>query len=851
MKGILWVEFFRTIGHSFGRFLAILAIIALGAGFFSGLKTAKPAMVATADTYLSEQNMFDLTAISTIGFPDDAIDDLESVTGVTAVQPVISHDILGKVAGEHNDSTFQVRSLPKTISALRVVEGRLPRTATECVADSAVMGTDVIGEKVTWSDTNNERSLAAFTTQGCTITGVASSPNFLNIERGASDIGNGKTYAFLAVPRSAFDDKTATSLEIDLETLGQAYSSEYDESVTAVRPTVKDEVRRLAEKRRTNLIAQARTGMLAAAPAQAAPSIEAMSDDDIVSQASIPSVSTYVLTRSSNLGYASFSNDTGVIEGIALIFPIFFLFVAAMVCLTTVTKMIDEERSQIGLLKALGYRNGAIGAKYLGYSGLASLLGCVLGILLGTFLFPLAIWAGYGIIYDFAPLTFVFDWLPALLNTGGYLLVMAAVTLTVCWRELRAAPALLLRPEAPAPGKKILLERIRPLWNRVSFLHKVSLRNVFRFKKRLFMILAGVAGCTALIVACFGMRDSVSAIPDYQFDRVDLYSASVQLQEPQPRDGETLAEATEQSQQDFLDTYHADIAASGFVYENSVDADVADTTKQMTIMAPRPGDNLKDVVDLHDGGTELSLPKSGEILVGRGLAHSTGLTTGDTVTLRSLDGETVDLTVSGIFDNYIGTPAYITLTDAKTLWSDASAHTALVKFKDGVNETEVFDEMETDSSIQFTTPVSDDRDQLYTFMRALDAIVALIILSAGALALIVLLNLTGINITERLREIATIKVLGFYQRETAAYVFRENILLTSMGILVGLPIGKLFHMFMMSQIKVDVMYMVPDIYWASYLYSALLTFGFLGVTLAVMYKRISGIDMAGALKSPE
>lgn len=284
-------------------------------------------------------------------------------------------------------------------------------------------------------------------------------------------------------------------------------------------------------------------------------------------------------------------------------------------------------------------------------------------------------------------------------------------------------------------------------------------------------------------------------------------------------------------------------------------ADGQSTTKSVSVIAAEPDSiesgGISDVVRLHDGETPLDPPARGKILISKGIAHNTGQGIGDKVTLRTMDGGHVDLTISGIFDNYIALPVYINLEDAQKMWSDASARTVLVRFDTGTDEEKVYEQMESDKDIQFTTPVSDDKDQLYTMMRALDAIVALIILSAGALALIVLLNLTGINITERIREIATIKVLGFYQRETASYVFRENILLTSLGIILGLPLGKLFHMFIMSQVKVDAMYMVPDIAWQSYVYSALLTFAFLGVTFLVMYRRIAKIDMAGALKSPE
>lgn len=937
-RGILWIEFFRTIWSSFGRFLAILAIIALGAGFFSGLKTAKPAMIATADKYLGEQNMYDLQLASTLGFSDDDLTTIADSSTVTQAQGVIDQDILGKVEGEHTDSTYAAHSLPDTISTLHLEAGRMARTASECVADYAVMGTDVVGKTITWSNTNSSNALDAMSQKSCTITGVATSPDYLNVERGASDLGDGKTYAFLYLPSSAFTSDIFTGIEVTVGAQGQAFSSEYKSSVAASRDDVKSAVTSVAAARYADLVATARDEMrekavdqatesaqeqveasfeaqaqqlqqsqglsptgtgsagntagaqLAAAQSSSAlgaqkqaaideavttatqeaeKKIADMSDADVAQKAGFSKPKTYVLTRSSNLGYASFENDTSVIEGIALIFPIFFLSVAAMVCLTTITKMIDEERGQIGLMKALGYRTAPVAAKYLGYSGLASLLGCVVGILIGTFLFPLAIWSGYGIIYKFAPITFVFDWVTALVITGGYLAVMAAVTWTVCWRELRSQPAELLRPLAPQPGKKIFLEHIGLVWNRLSFLHKVSLRNVFRFKKRLFMILAGVAGCTALIVACFGIRDSVSEIPTYQYGNVDLYSASVQLQKP--GEGRTDADV----RKDFLARYSDDLAAQSFVYENTADADIADTTKSVSVIAANDDADLTNVVNLHDGNDTLALPDEGNILISRGIAHTTGIGVGDDVTLRTLDGEQVSLTVSGVFDNYIALPVYINLADATQLWgSEASAgsgdaadsgdaddsgdssetvatRTALVRFKDGVDEESVYAQMETDDDIQFTTPVSEDKDQLYTMMRALDAIVSLIILSAGALALIVLLNLTGINITERIREIATIKVLGFFQRETSAYVFRENIMLTFLGVIVGLPLGKLFHMFIMSQIKVDAMYMVPDIYWASYLYSALLTFAFLGVTFLVMYRRIAHIDMAGALKSPE
>lgn len=549
------------------------------------------------------------------------------------------------------------------------------------------------------------------------------------------------------------------------------------------------------------------------------------------------SADTYVLDRETNTGYVSFENDSSIVEGIAKIFPLFFFAVAALVCMTTMTRMIDEQRPQIGTLKALGYSDGAIAWKYMSYSGSAALVGCAIGFFGGTWLFPQVIWIGYSMLYDFAPLLYVFNGRLLLLSVGAALLCSAGVTWLSCYKELRQMPSNLMRPKAPTPGKRILLERLPFLWKHVSFLHKVSIRNIVRYKKRLIMMLLGVGGCTSLIVAGLGLRDTISTVVDDQFVDITHYQISV-----------TLSEALTPEEQVQFRAAHPDMSECIFVHTASYEVHTSNGICKLIVVAT-DDPAITETISLRSDGQILAYPAQGAFL-DEGIASDAGTAAGRTITVQVSDGKTVDLPVAGTVENYVYHYAYMTAKTFETVFGETCVYKTAYILTDSDPYT-LGAELSKDESVAAVTVSQQLQDIVDNTMKSLDYIVGLVVACACALAMVVLFNLCNISITERVREIATIKVLGFYHRETLFYVFREILILATCGAVVGLPGGWWLHGFIMRNIRVNLVTFNIHVTPLSYAIAFGATILLAIAVCFCLIRKIDRIDMAESLKSVE
>lgn len=553
--------------------------------------------------------------------------------------------------------------------------------------------------------------------------------------------------------------------------------------------------------------------------------------------------STYVLGRWSNVGYACFENDTSIVKSISTVFPLFFFLVAALICVTTITRMVDEQRSQLGVFMALGYGRLAIMSKFLIYSGSATVLGCVIGITLGSWVIPRVVWAAYTIMYNFSDsILFYFGTGLSALVFTAYLAAMLLVTWLACRRELRDTPANIIRPKAPKAGKRIVLERIPFLWKHLSFMWKVTLRNIFRYKQRVLMMILGIAGCTALMIAGLGIRDSIQNVVDFQFSEITHYDFTVTFDEPVDEAGETAFA------QDAA-TYADGVL---FVRQSSVTAISGKTEKTAYLTVVDDETELSRFVDLHADGTPLPWPGEGQALINSGLAEALDLEAGDSISIRSDSEEDMTFTISGIFDNYIYNYIYIS---PETYQAQSGAapeiNTVMILTAEGDSESAVITHLLGLDNVLNVTASTTMRERIDSMMNSLIYIVLLTIICAAALAFIVIYNLTNINITERLREIATVKVLGFYQWESAIYVLRENILLTIVGAGIGIPLGIWLNSFIIGQVKVDMVSFTPRVEPLSFVLALLLTFVFSALVDLFMYFHLSRINTAEALKAAE
>lgn len=555
----------------------------------------------------------------------------------------------------------------------------------------------------------------------------------------------------------------------------------------------------------------------------------------------------YVLGRDTNIGYASYENDSTIVAGIAKVLPFFFFLVAALVCMTTMNRMVEEQRTQIGVLKALGYSEARIMGKYLFYAGSAAGIGSVIGFLIGSTIFPTVIWNAYKIMYHMGDYELMFDPGLAVASLAVALFCSVGVTWLTCRYELMSTAANLIRPKSPKSGRRVWLEHIPFLWNHMSFLAKVSVRNVFRYKQRFFMMVIGIGGCTALLVTGYGIKDTIADIADMQYEEVQLYDMSATLKEGYPdadaADFSELTGALSESSEDWMP-----------FCEISMDLTGRSGVKTANVVIPQDTGAAQEYIRLRtEEGEDIPWPGEEEAVISAKLARKCGIRVGDTVTLRTEDGEKLKVKVTALSRNYIYNYVYI----SPETWeldngSDPVYKSIYIHASEGAQENRELSEKLLACDVVSAVAVNADMlSQINKMMGSLDAVVLLVILCAGALAFIVIYNLTNINITERIREIATIKVLGFRPKETAAYVFRENVVLTALGTIVGLGAGICLHRFVIANIDVDMVTFQPRVLPFSFVKSILLTFVFMVIVDVVMYLKLERINMAESLKSVE
>ena len=794
------------------RYLAILLIVMLSVGFFSGLKITRDAMAKTGGDYLTEQHFYDYELISTLGFTEDDVQAFSEASDVQAAEGSFHTDALLTTG----DTTvpFRLISLPEEINLPSLKAGRLPSEENECLGDAAYFSESDIGSELEVEGDDLPLSETTFT-----LVGLADSPLYLGIERGASSIGVGTLSGFLYLPEAAFEtDDIYTELYVTLRDARPPYSDAYTERIKDRKSSMKSLLRERADERYEDILEENHL------------------PEEMAAAAGIEKPETYLLTREENTGYVTFENNTSILSGIANIFPLFFILIAMLVCMTTMTRMVQEERTQIGVLKATGFGNGSIIVKYLLYAGSATLTGWVAGFFLGTFGLPQIFWRAYSSMYSFAPLKYLFS---PVLAAATLLASMAGIlgsTWLSCRNELKSAPAGLLRPSAPQTGKKILLERIPLFWNHLSFLQKVTLRNMFRYKRRLFMMLIGISCCAGLILTAFGVRDSIGTT---HFEEIQHYDLQASYEK-----GEESDALSELSGLDGIEK--ALPVLSEYVDVGSM--------KNVNLLAAEDLEDLSPFWDFHQTpGTdtgEIRLPREGEAIISQKIAQRLDLAAGDSLEMENEDHEKLTVKISGIFTCYVDN--FIVLSDktCEKSFGPFETNSALI-LSDGSDQERLAKDIMALPDIAGVLRLSVTRDSIDSPMSCLDDIIWLIALFSDALAFIVIFNLTNINLAERSREVATVEVLGFYPRETAKYILQENLILSLIGSVIGLPLGTLFHRLVMQMIDLEAtafrVYIAPKSYVSTLICTAL----FAVFVNFLMRRQVRKIKMAESLKAVE
>ena len=1080
----------REIKNTLERYLAIMLIIVLGVGFYSGLKITRTAMVKNLDAYVYDHQMYDFRLVSILGLTEDDVEFFSKQKDIIA-EGTISVDFIADM-GTENELILRAHSITQNINHLSLKHGRLAKSGDECVLDSRFFSKDIIGSKIRLASSNNEDTMDLFAYNEYTVVGIADSVNYLNYDRGTTNLAGGQVHAFVYIPESGFEADYFTEILIRMNGYNEVYSEKYNDLISQKEDSLKEMLEHRGELRYQDIVDEAEQKVLDAQKeyddaynkylrekadvekelsealeelqkaeqeirkqekklkdaerkiadgereylrslqewekalheyeenksktyeelelrqkeldqnrasvvlaleqikesglldqhkaltktifslvttlsqmddpeseeyialqgqlAEAKEAINRIEETGIIQQYTeleknlvqidagqkaleeakeeanrsfvhaqaqlqearfkldsakneieknkrdiqagwyalekgkaeyekslakyedakkeageafaeaerelaeaqdeiekareeiedIPEPKVYVISRKYNVGYNNFENDSSIVEGIAKVLPIYFFMVAALVCITTMTRMVDEQRTQIGTLKALGYSDGAVIRKYIFYSGSAAILGAVIGFFLGTKFFPIAIWKAYSMIYNFSSIEYVFDGSLAATSLIVSLFCSAGITYISCKTELLQMPAQLIRLKAPKPGKRVLLELIPPIWNRIGFLHKVSIRNILRYKRRFFMTVLGIAGCTSLIVAALGIGNSIRNIVNDQFDTIMVYDYHISFSEDQDYE----------KREEFIEEFKNILSECVFISIDEKEIIQGNQIKKTTIVAT-DDPNITKVVKLYSNGEIMPYPTFGQVAINEKLAQELGLTLGDKIIIRNHEFETVSVEIGYIFENYVGNYLFMNGKTYESLFKEEIQYTSAYATTDNDDLYAVSASLSEGENVSAVTILNDMRVMVDNMMSSLDYIIWLVIICACALGIVVIYNLNNINITERSREIATIKVLGFYERETTSYVFRETIILTLIAILFGLGLGKLLHVFIMDQIKVEAVSFKEQIFTSSYLIAAMITIMITLLVNLVLNRKIDKINMTESLKSVE
>ena len=763
------------------RFLSILIIVLLGVGFFAGIRAVAPDMENTLDAYYEENNFYDIYITSDYGVTDKVINRLEEDYNIEAGY---SFDA---ITNKEEDYATRIISYDEEneINKPKLVKGRMPEKADEVVIDNQISDSIKIGDKITIdSDLVLNKTL--------TVTGYVESPLYISTERDSTTLLSGQINYFLYMKTENILSPVKTTAYIKLDTEESRFSNKYEDLVKEE----KKEIRKILKEEENN-------------------------------------ATWYVLDINANTGFYQYEQDTERIDNVAKVFPLVFFIVAVLVCLTTMTRMVEEERSQIGTLKSLGYRDSAIMFKYILYASLATIIGSIIGVLIGYRILPELCFTMYQNLYKLGDIKLSYY---SSLTFQGMMIALVCTlgaTIYTCRKTLKESPANLLRPVAPRPGKRVLLERISFIWNKLSFSYKVTVRNVFRYTKRFLMTIIGIAGCTGLILAGFGLKDCIGKIVPNQYDELFTYDASITLNE----------EATENTINEL--TQVKEIKDLLRVQEESISIDNKDTNQSVTLIVPE--EDPDDFIKLQSRKKKEEYNLTDGIIITEKLANLLEVEVGDTLEFTGTNTYTEK--ISHITENYLLHYIYL----PKSSYKGSTYNTVLIKTTEMTEKEEKtfaakLKEIEGVSNISFTSTtrhVFDDTMESFAYVSLI------LIVSAGALAFVVLYNLSSVNISERRRELATIKVLGFYDKEVYQYINRENSILTVIGILLGLGIGNILTVYILKTCEIDNLMFDYSILWPSYIYAILITAAFAILVNIILYFSLKKIDMIESLKSVE
>lgn len=873
-KKALRKEFYMEIRSSRGRFLSIFFIVAIGVAFFSGIRSTEPDMRYSGDAYFDEKNLMDIQVVSTLGLTDEDKTALSEVDGIETVEGGYSADAVCLV----NDSqkVVHIMSILPTMNTLTLEEGRLPETKEECVVDSDFLPESgyEIGDQITFYSGTEDDITDTLESDTFTIVGTVSSPSYISFSRGSTTIGTGSVSGFACVPAESFAMDVYTELYASVEGAKEltAFTEEYKDCVAEVTDRVEKIQKTREEARYEQLVgdateelekakkelaeeqAQVNAGWVLLNDTQKAKAEKELADGEKKIQEAEEEISKiahpkwYIRDREDSTDYTGYGENADRMRAIGQVFPVLFFLVAALISLTTMTRMVEEQRVQIGTLKALGYSKGAIAAKYLGYASLATVTGSVVGVLFGEKVFPFVIITAYGIMYQHMHHVVIpYNLYYGLMASIAALVCTMLATFFSCYRELKEPAAELMRPPAPKSGKRILLERIPAIWTHLNFSWKATIRNLVRYKKRLFMTVFGIGGCMALLLVGFGLKDSIFDIGRLQYSQLQMYDGNLVLNEDASEDEKASACTT------LAEDSRVEATEKSLLQQVTIRSDSA--KKEVYLNVPEEVETFPSFVELRNRVTKerYFLEDEGVVMTEK-TASKLDVKAGDTIYIQDdVQGEKA-VQITAVCENYMYHYLYMTPALYEELYGESPEYNSvyfLMKEGKSGEAKAVGESVLKEKGALSISYTADIEQQLNDMLGSLNIVMIVLVISAGLLAFVVLYNLNNINITERKRELATLKVLGFYPGEVAAYVYRENVILTIIGAFVGMFFGKFLHRFIIVTVEIESAMFGRNIEPISFVYGFLITIGFSAFVNGVMYFKLKKIDMVESLKSVE
>jgi len=874
MKTALLKDGCIEIKKNFKRFIALVLMSFLGVGFFAGIRAASFDMGLTLDKYYKDSRVFDINVVSTLGVTDKDLKNIKGIDGVNDAVLGYEKDKLIKLNRKSYaarlmtyDDNLNVPGLSRNKEILSVGEIPYDDEDNRCLVDPRlilIFGFKV-GDLIEIEDSDFKYSRFK-------IAAVVDSPLYMSKDRGNNKYAGGRTDFYIYIPKSAIKDDVDVYTNVYIRVKGadklKVNSNEYNTLVDKVIKRLNG-IKGESEKNRYETVRKEAEDKIAESQDEidnrriiangiTDSKLKKVLEEELkkaeayVEQAKrdleeIKYPKWYIFDRKDNTAYDGFIRDISSVDKLGGIFPLILFLIAALISLNSMTRMVEEQRIQIGTLKALGYSSVLISLKYIAFAFIACVVGGFLGMSVGFVILPNTIWRMYELDYSLPNnLVLSFDYK----NGGVGLLIMLSMiifaTVAAIYGELKEVPAVLMRPKAPKKAKRVLLERIDFIWRALNFSQKVTIRNIFRYKKRFLMTIIGIMGCTSLIVSGFGLRDSVSNILKGQYGKVFNFDMMVRLSENIDKLDEDRAISEIKKIKGIQDFAKANMS--------SISLQTKDRRYEAQLIVPDNIDELRGVINLRDRDRKKDMEIADDkVYLSDKLAELLDVKIGSEVTVINDEDNSVKAVVGGISENYLSHYVYVSKEFFSKNIKDYYTNTVILRNEknDAVTENAITEKILTIDNIETVILSSAIMNRLSVMTSSLNYVVIILVVAAALLNFIVLYNLSTLNISERSREIATIKVLGFYDREVYGYLDRETVILTFIGIILGLFAGKYLNTLIVKTCEVDLIRFTTNLSIASYVISAVIALAFAFLLNIITYFSLKKVNMTESLKSVE